>query len=126
MGNISIKLNLRQLKSHVMKLKGKSGMIDCLVLPVEANCLFVGEKGIYLDLYGYEIKERKPDRKQTHIIKQSFPEDVYRLFNDDDKKNLPIVGDAILWGRIEPEPVEYLVEQPPVQPENPGTDDLPF
>ena len=127
MGNISIKLNLRQLKSHVMELKGKSGMVKCIVLPIEANALFEGEKGIYLDLQGYEIKERKPDRKQTHLIKQSFPETIYKLFSEEDKKNLPIVGDAILWGRSEPDPQEYEVE-PPKQddPVNIDPNDLPF
>lgn len=129
MGNISIKLNLRQLKSHVMKMKGKSGMINCLVLPIEANNLFVGEKGIYIDLQAYEIKEKKSDRKQTHIIKQSLPDDIYRLLSEDDKKSLPIVGDAILWGRTEPEPVEFHVDVPDVNDNTNGyapSNDLPF
>jgi len=124
MGNISIKLNLRQLKSHVMKMKGKSGM-----LPIEANNLFVGEKGIYIDLQAYEIKEKKSDRKQTHIIKQSLPDDIYRLLSEDDKKSLPIVGDAILWGRTEPEPVEFHVDVPDVNDNTNGyapSNDLPF
>lgn len=104
-------------------------MVKCIVFPIEANSLFEGEKGIYLDLQAYELKERKPDRKQTHIIKQSLPENIYRLLSEEDKKNLPIIGDAIVWGRQEPEPQEYVVEPPAAtesyNPERP-VDDLPF
>ena len=111
--NMSIKINLRQLKSHVMKMKAKDGMIDCLILPIAGNSLYVGEKGIYLDLQGYEIKEKKADRKQTHIIKQSFLPEVYGAMTEEEKRALPIIGDAILWGGFtEPDPNDFPVELP--------------
>ena len=139
--NISIKINLRQLKSHVMPMKGKIGMIDCIVIPIEANSLFIGEKGVYLDLQAWEIKEKKADRKQTHIIKQSFAKEVFDQLSDTQKQAIPIIGDAILWGGFsEPEPNDFPVELPtyesPLRSNNLPTtematqptieDDLPF
>lgn len=113
MSNISIKINLRQLKSHVMPLKGKNGMIDCLVIPIAENSLYPGEKGIYLDLQAWEIKEKKADRKDTHIIKQSYPKEVFDQLSDAQKQSIPIIGNAILWGGFtEPEPNNFPVELP--------------
>lgn len=104
MSNISIKLNLRQLKSAVRTMKGKSGDIRCLVIPIEENCLFEGEKGIYLDLQAYQLREKLADRKDTHLIKQSFPKSIYDVMPEEDRKHLPIIGNAILWSGSEPEP----------------------
>lgn len=125
MGNISIKLNLRQLKSHVMNLKGSNGMVKCLVLPVNENNLHEGEKGLYLDLQAWEIKERKPERKQTHIIKQSYPKELFDKLTEEQKQSIPIIGDAIVWsGYQEPEPNTFEVSQP--DSNQPEEDDLPF
>ena len=127
MGNISIKLNLRQLNSHVMPLKGKEGMINCLVIPIAENSLFVGKKGVYLDLQAWEIKDKKPDRKQTHIIKQSYPKEVFDQLTDAQKQSIPIIGDAILWGGFqEHEPNNFDVSTPGPNDLAPQEDDLPF
>jgi len=115
-----------------MPLKGKDGMIECLVIPIAENSLFVGEKGIYLDLQAWEIKEKKADRKTTHIIKQSYPKEVFDQLSDAQKQAIPIIGDAILWGGFtEPEPNNFQVEVPDkasiIQPTGPEPeDDLPF
>lgn len=98
MGNISTKLNLAGLKSVVQKKKGKSGDIDCLVIPIDQNHLFRGEKGIYLDLTHLEVKNKKGDSKDTHLVKQSLPKDVYEAMTDEEKKATPILGNSILWG----------------------------
>lgn len=114
--NISIKINLRQLKSHVMEMKGREGMVKCLVLPIAENSLYEGDKGIYLDLQAWEIKERRADRKDTHIIKQSYPKEVFDQLTDAQKQSIPIIGNAILWGGYsEPEPNDFPVELPTYQ-----------
>ena len=46
MSNISIKINLRQLKSAVRTMKADSGNIECLIKPIDQNYLVRGEKGI--------------------------------------------------------------------------------
>lgn len=126
MSNISIKLNLRQLKSHVMNMAGKSGPVQCLIIPIDANNLFRGEKGIYIDLQAYELKERKDGQKDTHLVKQSLPKEVFDVLTGDEKKQLPILGNLTVWGRHEPAPREFEVYQPEPDQEATEPNDLPF
>jgi len=119
MGNISIKLNLRQFKNVIKDMKRKDGtMTKCLVIPIEANHLFEGEKGVYADLTAMQIKNKVGDSKDTHLIKQSFPKDFYNSLTKDQKMQLPIMGNAIVWERQEQEP-----QQADISIES---DDLPF
>ena len=122
MSNISIKINLRQLKSAVRTMKGASGDIECVVIPIAANHLIVGEKGIYLDMQAYELKEKKADRKDTHLVKQGFPKEVFDAMTEEEKKTTPIIGNLVVWGFTEPAPVNVeIVETQPGE-----SDDLPF
>jgi hypothetical protein len=57
MSNLSIKLNLQNLVGAVRFEKGKDGPVECIILPLEKNHFFKGEKGIYLDITGFEIKK---------------------------------------------------------------------
>jgi len=124
MSNISVKVNLRQLKSAIRTMKGASGDVECLVIPIVQNHLVKGEKGIYLDMTGFELKEKKADRKDTHLIKQAFTKEVFDAMTDEQKKETPILGNMIVWGYQEPAPVN--VELAPVE-NGEGTDeDLPF
>jgi hypothetical protein len=122
MSNISIKINLRQLKSAVRKMKAASGDIECLIIPIEQNYLVRGEKGLYLDMQAYELKEKKADRKDTHLIKQGFPKEVFDAMTDEQKKNTPIIGNLVVWGYSEPAPVNVEIEE--TQTTDDG--DLPF
>lgn len=117
MEDFSLNLNIRKLKSHVMKLKGKSGMIDCVVLPIEANHMVTGNDGsydaLYLNFNGHAIKNPAPNSKNTHLVKQNLPKDIYTLLSEEDRKNLPIVGNAIVWGSSRTSaPEDYPVEVP--------------
>jgi hypothetical protein len=131
MSNISIKVNLKQLKHVEREMKGLDGkMIKCLIIPLDENLIYQGEKGAYLNLTAIEIKDRSkflPDQKDTHLVKQDIPKEKYDAMSDEQRKAMPILGNAILWGRKEPAPNEssemsnsavdaYLEEQ----------DDLPF
>ncbi len=125
MANISIKLNLTQLKSVKKVMKRKDGsQVECLVLPIDSNNLFRGEKGLYIDLTAIEIKNKVGDSKDTHLVKQSFDKETYNAMSDEDKKKLPILGNAILWGRQEPEPV--IAEELNDLPNDDENDALPF
>jgi hypothetical protein len=122
---ISAKINLRQLKSHVMTMKTKSGEpIECVVLPIEQNHIFKSEKSLFLDFQLYELREKRED--QTHLIKQNFSKVYYDSLSEDEKNKLPIIGSAILWGKTEPEPRTFEVLQN--EPNEPGLDEngLPF
>lgn len=97
MAGISTKLNLAGLKHSVRKMKGQSGEIECLIIPISTNNLFKGEKGVYLDLEGFEIKNKANDSKDTHLVKQSLPKETYNALTDDQKKAIPVLGSHILW-----------------------------
>ena len=54
---ITGKLNLLNLHAVKRFEKGAAGPVECLIIPIEKNKLFIGEKGVYLDFIGFEIKE---------------------------------------------------------------------
>jgi len=99
---ISIKLNLGALTCVRRKEKSaKTGeMMDCLILPIELNSLFVGEKGgVYLDLVAFEIdpSKRNANSKDTHLIKVSLPEEKRKAMTEEQKNAQPIVGNLVVW-----------------------------
>lgn len=106
MSQISVKINLRQLKHVVKTMKRKDGTtIECLIIPIKANNLYEGEKGLYLDLSAFALKEMKEGSKDTHLVKQQLPKEVYNAMSEEERKATPILGNAILWsGHSEPEP----------------------
>ena len=124
MSNISIKLNLAALKAVRQTMKGKSGDVDVIIIPVENNHLFKGKDGaLYLDCTAFELKEKKDDRKDTHLIKQSFPSDVFKAMTDEQKKSTPILGNATVWsGDRSPNGSATENNAPTIGP----LDDLPF
>ena len=77
-------------------MKAASGDIECLIIPIDQNYLVRGEKGLYLDLQANELKEKKADRKDTHLIKQGFPKEVFDAMTDEEKKTTPIIGNLVV------------------------------
>tara|TARA_A100000164_G_C21908069_1_gene774136 strand:+ start:915 stop:1304 length:390 start_codon:yes stop_codon:yes gene_type:complete len=129
MANISIKLNLAQLKHAIRNLKGKDKQpIECLVIPIDENLIFRGEKGLYLDLTAIEIKNKVGDSKDTHLIKQQVGKEAYEAMSEEQKRAMPILGNAIYWGRREAEPnvSDSLSESAVDQYLEEDDDDLPF
>ena len=98
MSRISGKLNLLQLHAVRKMITGQLGPVECLVIPIEKNKLFVGEKGIYLDLIAFELEKKKEDSKDTHLVKQSFSKEVREAMPEDELKSLPILGNLQVWG----------------------------
>lgn len=92
MSKLNIKLNLSNLKGVVRFEDAETGPVECLIIPIEANYLFKGKSGIYLDLTAFELKEIKDN--QTHLIKQSLPKEVYQKQTDEEKKSMPILGNV--------------------------------
>jgi hypothetical protein len=118
MNNLNIKINLRALKNTVIvNVPGKTATKQCIAIPIADNDLFVGEKGIYMSLSAWESSGLKD--KKTHLVKQSFSEDVYKAMTEDERKSIPILGDVKPFeaksGTVESE-VEAV----------PQDDDLPF
>jgi hypothetical protein len=119
--NISGKLNLLMLKGAVKKMKAQSGEIDCLIIPIDQNNLFRGEKGIYLDLIAFELNKKQENSKDTHLVKQSFSKEFREKFSKEELDKMPILGNLSVWGENIPQ-TEPLTSSEPIN-EN---DDLPF
>lgn len=128
--NISIKLNLRQLTHIERDITGKDGnKVKCLIIPIKENKLFEGEKGVYLDITAIEIKNKVGDSKDTHLLKQNLSKEVYDAMPEEQRNAMPILGNAIQWGRREPEPQQSAeLSESAVDAYNDEVphDDLPF
>jgi hypothetical protein len=120
MSNISGKINLLNLHAVRKMIAGQLGPVECLVIPIEKNNLFIGEKGVYLDLIAFEIEKPKADQKDTHLVKQSFSKEVREKMTEEQLKAMPILGNLQVWGK---ETESKTVSSNAVQDE---LSDLPF
>jgi len=112
MSNISGKLNLMQLKAAIRRMDGQNGPVNCVVIPIEANHLFQGDKGIYLDLIAFESKTKNDAIKDTHLVKQSLPKEILDAMTEDEKRSQPILGNLRVWGEYqEPAPQSDMTVQ---------------
>lgn len=122
------KLNLLKLKrAGIMQIQGRTGVLRCLVIPVEDNNIFVTTdennhpKAAYIDLTAWELKNPKYD--ETHMIKQSLPKEVREKMTDEEKKAIPILG-GLKPVIFESQNAASSCAAPITQTQN--SDDLPF
>jgi hypothetical protein len=109
MTRINIKVNISNLKCVTQWQKGETGPVECLIIPIDANFLFKGKNGYWLDLTAFQIQHPKDNQKDTHILKQSLPKEVYETLTDEEKKAMPIMGNAMVvevQGTNQPKPLE--------------------
>ena len=119
MQNFAIKIDILKTKgSFVTNIKGNTTTKKCLVIPIEDAGLFLGEKGIYLDLVAFEMKDQK--FADTHLVKASLSKEAYEAMTEEQRNNAPILGSM--------KPLVPVQREMPVtstaSPEN--VDDLPF
>ena len=115
---ITLKINLLELKGSLKLLKGKTEELECFCIPIDLNHIYRGEKGLYLDMIAFEIKQPK-EGQGTHLIKQSLPKEVREKMSDEEKNSQPILGNMRITEFTEKEPVSSTT----VTSES---DDLPF
>lgn len=110
-----------------MQIQGRTGVLRCLVIPVEDNNIFVTTdennhpKAAYIDLTAWELKNPKYD--ETHMIKQSLPKEVREKMTDKEKKAIPILG-GLKPVIFESQNAASSCAAPIAQTQN--SDDLPF
>lgn len=91
MGHITGKINLAMLEHVIQMKKGKTGEVECLVIPIKINNLYRSDKGnVFLDLICFDSP--KPEFKQTHAIKQSLSKEVRDKMSEEEQKNMPFLG----------------------------------
>lgn len=123
MSNFGIKINLTKVKSAFLtNIKGTAETKRCLVIPLDSTDVFEGEKGVYLNLAAFEMKEHK--YQDTHLVKVSLEKEVYEALTEEERNNQPIIGSMrpIVAARTQAE-VNTTAE---AVGNGDGTDDLPF
>lgn len=126
MSSYAINLNLLKLKNTaVIDIKSnKTGEVKkCLIIPVVDNDLYQSERGVYIGLNAYEANNLKDDK--THLVKQNHSKEVREKMSEDDRANLPILGDAkpIVFRS---EPANINTEEYNQAKDALAADDLPF
>ncbi len=93
MSNFSIKIDLLKLTgAAVVDLQGKTAKKRCVVIPIEDANLFQGAKGVYLDAAAWEAQN--PQYGDSHYIKQSLTKEARDKMTDEQKKQIPIIGNV--------------------------------
>ena len=89
--NLSIKVNLTKIQgAALVNLKGNTATKKCIVIPVDDAGLYVGEKGVYLDLQAIAYKD--PKYADTHFIKPSIEKEKYNAMTKEEQDAIPIIG----------------------------------
>ncbi len=121
MSSYAIKVNLKTLKdTGLVNAKGRK----CVLIPVDGNGeIYVGEKGIYLNLTAIEMKQAS-QFGDTHFLKGNLDKDAFAKLTEEERKALPIVGNM--------RPIERRQAEQPAEPIADGDitpaddEDLPF
>jgi hypothetical protein len=67
--------------------------MDCLVIPIEHNHLSIAANNeVYLNLVGWASENL--NNGQTHLIKPSVPKERLEKMTEEQKRNIPIVGNV--------------------------------
>lgn len=122
MSSYAIKLDLKKLnRTGLVNVKGRR----CILIPVDDNKeIFVGEKGIYLNLNCIELKA--PSQfGDTHLVKGNLDRDAYNALTDEERKALPILGNARPFERKQSEQPGVTIADADIAPAG-DDDDLPF
>lgn len=95
MSGISGKINLAALEHAIRKTKEG---VEYIAIPIAKNNLFRSEKGnVYLDFSGNEHIDA--EKKQTHIINQSVPKEVYEKLKAAGEY-APTLGNMTDWSKL--------------------------
>lgn len=120
--NYSIRLGLKQLNQVVVtNIKGKAGnSVPVVIIPIEPNGIFVGEKDVYLNLSAFSVQNSQYGN--SHLIKRSLTEEENERLSEDEKHSMPIVGNMreIKLKGTKPEEVKGEISTEAI------VDDLPF
>jgi len=115
--NYAIKVNVAKIpNAFKATIKGTTKSVECICIPVEN--LYQGEKGVYLNLYATELRE--PKYKETHFVKVSVDDDVYKAMTKEQQDAIPIIGG------ITPILKKEVVHEPAPQMQVENSADLPF
>lgn len=93
MATSRVKLDLTKLRNtSVSEVVVNGQKKQCVLIPVEDNCLYVSQKtgAVYLDLTAYTCQNDKYGK--THILKQKLGGNVWREMTEEERRSVPISG----------------------------------
>ncbi len=90
--NLTIRINLACFRNAgVAVLQGKSSTKKCLIIPIEENHLYQGNKGVYADFVAWS-NDKLNDA--THLIKQSLSKEIREGMTEEERLAQPTFGDV--------------------------------
>lgn len=126
---LNMSLNITNIRgAFVRSLKGRSESKPCVIIPIDEQTMFVGEKGIYIDLVAFPLKEEHKNGdndERTHSIKQSFRKEFRESLSEDERKAIPFIGNVSVFKR-ENVATQAAAMPPMEMMPNDNDDDLPF
>jgi len=92
MANFGIKIDLLKIKGAFMKnVQGRTQTKRCIIIPVDDDPgIYLGGKGCYLSMVAVELQN--PKYEDTHMVKSDIPKDVRELLTEEQRRELPILG----------------------------------
>lgn len=100
---LRISLNLTNIKgAFVRNLKGSNTTKPCVIIPIDEQTMFVGEKGVYVDIVGFPLKDenRNGDNDhRTHSLMQSFSKEYRDAMTEEQRKSQPFLGNVSVFKR---------------------------
>ena len=125
MSNLQIKINLTKIAgAHYIDLPGKKGPTKCIVMPVEDCNLFVGEKGVYLNLTAMQYREQK--FADSHFLKPNIPKEKFEAMTKEEQEAIAICGGVMPIQSKQMDTAETSEFVPPVGEGAADGSDLPF
>lgn len=107
MSNYNFKLDLSKFEGFgKVTLTGKSGQAKrCIVIPIEGNSVFEGEKGTYIDLVCFETPNSEYGSHMVTVSKTKEEQEHEKQTGERIRK--PIVGNLKPFGNKAAEGEEY-------------------
>lgn len=125
--NYQLKINAKALnRAFVHSIQGKTEKVECLCIPVSE--FYKGKNGELYCTFGITEKQTVGTYGDTHFAKQQLEKESYSKLTDEQKKNIPIIGNmqpSKFGNTTKNETVQDAVILPPSEPAQ-SNDDLPF
>ena len=123
--NMQVRINLTDIKGAAVVKDGKGN--KGVFVPIESG-LIEGKKGVYLGINVYEYKNGTDRFGKTHYVKQNIPSDLYAKMSEQERRDLPFIGEGKTFGNAfqkqqQAAPVQGSVT---VVNANSDTDEIPF
>lgn len=124
--NYQQKFDIKKLnRAFVYPIQGKAEKVECVCIPVSE--FYKGKNGELYCTFGVTERQTVGQYGDTHFVKQQLEKESYNKLTDEQKKNIPILGNMqpAKFGNQQ-QPAERIQEAVIVPPTETEGDGLPF